>query len=136
MPLHSVEGSIPFWRFAAAIAPLLLMSEPAVASSQAERKICGREIRSVCPWRPWRPTPNDITTCVEKKRVRLSPNCQRFWDTANMCQAEIRTVCGGLNPFTLRGCLKKRREEFSQVCQASFDLPENQDGGQSDGAQP
>ncbi|WP_162901518.1 hypothetical protein [Breoghania sp. L-A4] len=93
-----------------------LQAAIAAAPSAAVKEACGAEIRSVC-LRPWRLTPDAISACVEENASKLSPVCQAFWVTARMCQSEMREVCGGLNPFTIKSCLKNKKHEFSQVCQ-------------------
>lgn len=93
-----------------------LQAAIAAAPSAAVKETCGAEIRSIC-LRPWRLTPDAISACVEENAPKLSPVCQAFWVTASMCQSEMREVCGGLNPFTIKSCLKNQRHEFSQLCQ-------------------
>ena len=96
-----------------------LQAAMAAAPSAAVKETCGAEIRSVC-LRPWRLTPDAISACVEENSSKLSPVCQAFWVTASMCQSEMRDVCGGLNPFTIKSCLKNRKQAFSQVCQETL----------------
>jgi len=101
------------------MAAAFMLSQAAIAQSTAATagQACGQEIRSLCPWRF---TPDAISSCVEENRADLSVACQAFWDTANQCQAEMRVVCGGLNPFTIRACIAERRNQFSQSCRAIF----------------
>lgn len=101
------------------LAAAFMLSRAAIAQSPAATtgQACGQEIRSLCPWRF---TPDTISSCVEENRADLSVTCQAFWDTANQCQAEMRVVCGGLNPFTIRACIAGRRNQFSQSCRAIF----------------
>ncbi|MBA68584.1 MAG: hypothetical protein CML30_06885 [Rhizobiales bacterium] len=98
-----------------------LQAAMAAAPSAAVKETCGAEIRSVC-LRPWRLTPDAISACVEENSSKLSPVCQAFWVTASMCQSEMREVCGGLNPFTIKSCLKTRKHEFSQLCQDTLNI--------------
>ncbi len=98
-----------------------LQAAMAAAPSAAVKETCGAEIRSIC-LRPWRLTPDAISACVEENAPKLSPVCQAFWVTASMCQSEMREVCGGLNPFTIKSCLKNQRHEFSQLCQDTLNI--------------
>lgn len=93
----------------------------AAAPSAAVKETCGAEIRSVC-LRPWRLTPDAISACVEENSSKLSPVCQAFWVTASRCQSEMSEICGGLNPFTIKSCLKNQKHEFSQVCQDTLNV--------------
>ncbi len=93
---------------------------PAAVPSPEVKKTCGAEIRAMC-LRPWRLTPDAISACVEENHSKLSPTCQAFWQTAHMCQLEMKNVCGGLNPFTIKSCLKNSRSQFSQTCQRTLD---------------
>ncbi|BCH62356.1 hypothetical protein RvVAR0630_pl04980 (plasmid) [Agrobacterium vitis] len=87
--------------------------------SPAVKEQCGAEIRSKC-LRPWRLTPDAISTCVEENKASLSPTCQAFWVTAHMCQVEMKQVCNGLNPLTIKGCLRNSRQKFSLTCQETL----------------
>lgn len=116
------------WGRAAAIAccgvAALVLTSPQQAvgnplTSQAVKNQCGAEIRSLCI-RPWRVLPDAINACMEKRQAELSPICQNFWSVALMCQAEMRRVCGGLNPLTIKGCVRVSRDQFSQVCQETM----------------
>lgn len=89
--------------------------------SAAVKQQCGAEIRSRC-LRPWRLTPDAITACVEKNKTTLSPTCKAFWITAHMCQLEMKRICNGLNPLTIKSCLRGSRQAFSPVCQETLDL--------------
>lgn len=93
----------------------------AAAPSPAVKEACGAEIRSLC-LRPWRLTPDAISRCIEENRSKLSPACQAFWETARICQLEMRNVCGGLNPFTIKSCLKNSGHKFSQTCQETLNI--------------
>lgn len=92
----------------------------AAAPLPAVREACGAEIRSLC-LRPWRLTPDAISSCVEDNRVDLSPTCRAFWGTTHMCLQEMKEVCGGLNPLTIRRCLRKSPSQLSQTCQEMLD---------------
>lgn len=89
--------------------------------SPAVKEACGAEIRSLCV-RPWRLSPDGISQCARQNREKLSPACQIFWDTAQMCQAEMKKICGGLNPLTIKGCLRDSVQKFSKTCQETLDL--------------
>ncbi len=39
-----------------------------------------------------------------------------------MCQAEMKNICGGLNPFTIKSCLRESVRKFSKTCQDTLDL--------------
>ncbi|SDB69675.1 hypothetical protein SAMN03159422_03550 [Agrobacterium fabrum] len=39
-----------------------------------------------------------------------------------MCQAEMKNICGGLNPLTIKSCLRDSIQEFSKTCQDTLDL--------------
>jgi hypothetical protein len=39
-----------------------------------------------------------------------------------MCQREIQNVCGGINPLTIKSCLRNSIHQFSATCQETFDL--------------
>lgn len=113
-------------RLACLVLALALLVTDAVTSelaapSPAVKKKCGAEIRSLC-LRPWRLTPNSIANCVAENRSDLSPACQSFWDTAHSCQIEMKTICGGLFPLTIRSCLTNSRTQFSELCQEVLDL--------------
>lgn len=98
-----------------AVASELAVPPPAVKAQ------CGAEIRSLC-LRPWRLTPDSIADCVAENRSDLSPVCQSFWDTAHACQLEMKAICGGLFPLTIRSCLSDSRAQFSALCQDVLDL--------------
>ena len=109
---------------AAAVATGILVSSQvafAAAPSPAIKEQCGAEIRSFC-LRPWRLTPDSISNCVEDKRSKLSPVCQAFWETARLCQLEMRNVCGGLFPLTIKRCLANSRDQFSETCRETLDI--------------
>lgn len=91
------------------------------APSPAVKKACGAEIRSLCV-RPWRLSPDGISQCARRNRDKLTPECQIFWDTAQMCQSEMKTICGGINPLTIKSCLGKSVQRFSTTCQKTLDL--------------
>jgi hypothetical protein len=114
LPNYRAFGIIP-------IAALLAFGQAAIAQSDAHAvgQDCGRQIRSVCPWRF---TPDAISSCVDENRASLSTTCQGFWDTANQCRAEMHMLCGDLNPFTIRNCIAEHRHRFSETCRAMFDL--------------
>jgi hypothetical protein len=106
------------------VAAMLVLSTPQHAAgnpltSQAVKEQCGAEIRSLCI-RPWRLLPDAINACMETHRAELSPICQDFWSVALMCQAEMRRVCGGLNPLTIKSCVRESRDQFSQTCQETM----------------
>ena len=84
--------------------------------SPALREACGAEIRSLC-LRPWRITPDAISNCVEDNRLELSSTCQVFWATTRLCLLEMKEVCGGLNPLTIRRCLRNSASQLSHACQ-------------------
>lgn len=98
-------------------------SQVAVANSPspAVKEACGAEIRSLCV-RPWRLSPDSISQCARQNREKLSPACQIFWDTAQICQAEMKNICGGLNPLTIKSCLRESVHNFSKTCQDTLDL--------------
>lgn len=100
-----------------------MCSQVALANSPspAVKEACGAEIRSLCV-RPWRLSPDSINQCARQNREKLSPACQIFWDTAQMCQAEMKNICGGLNPLTIKSCLRDSIQEFSKTCQDTLDL--------------
>jgi hypothetical protein len=110
------------WRRSLALAavfvawPIMVSAHP----SPAVKKACGAELRAMC-LRPWRLTPESIASCAEENRAQLSPACQAFWDTTRTCQLEIKTVCGGLFPLTIKRCLADSRDRFSQTCREAFD---------------
>jgi hypothetical protein len=89
--------------------------------SPAVKEQCGAEIRSKC-LRPWRLTPDAISTCVEENKSSLSPVCQAFWVTAHMCQVEMRQVCNGLNPLTIKSCFRNSAQEFSSTCRETLGI--------------
>jgi hypothetical protein len=106
------------------MATSILMSSQAVfaaAPSPAVKKQCGAEIRSLC-LQPWRLTPSSISKCVEDNRSKLSPVCQAFWETARMCQIEMKKVCGGLFPLTIKRCLANSGDQFSETCRETLDI--------------
>ena len=82
---------------------------------------CGSEMRSLC-LRPWRLTPDSITACISENQSRLSPVCQGFWRSASACQLEMRQVCGGLSPLTIKQCLTGSGDKFSESCRQFLDL--------------
>ncbi len=100
-----------------------MCSQAAMANSPspAVKEACGAEIRSLCV-RPWRLSPDSISQCARQNREKLSPACQIFWDTAQMCQAEMKNICGGLNPLTIKSCLRESVHKFSKTCQDTLDL--------------
>jgi hypothetical protein len=102
---------------------VFMSSQIAIASapSPAVKEACGAEIRSVC-LRPWRLTPDAISQCVEENRSKLSPGCQAFWDTAQICQLEIKKICGGLFPLTIKRCLADSRDRFSGTCRETLNI--------------
>jgi hypothetical protein len=91
----------------------------AAAPSPAVKEACGAEIRSFC-LRPWRLTSDSISRCVEENRSKLSPKCQAFWKTAHMCQLEMKNVCGGLFPLTIKHCLANSGDKFSETCRETL----------------
>lgn len=91
----------------------------AAAPSPAVKETCGAEIRSFC-LRPWRLTPDSISRCVEENLSKLTPICQAFWRTAQMCQLEMKSVCGGLSPLTIKHCLANSRDKFSETCRETL----------------
>jgi hypothetical protein len=93
----------------------------AAALSPAVKQACGAELRSLC-LRPWRLTPDAISQCVEDNRLKLSPVCQGFWETARLCQLEMKNVCGGLSPLTIKRCLAQSGAEFSATCRETMNL--------------
>ncbi|HEY8336203.1 MAG TPA: hypothetical protein VIQ05_20625 [Tardiphaga sp.] len=93
----------------------------AAPSSPAVKQACGAELRSLC-LRPWRLTPDAISQCVEDNRAKLSPVCQAFWETARLCQLEMKNVCGGLFPLTIKRCLAESGAEFSATCRETLNL--------------
>ncbi|NDW06835.1 hypothetical protein [Jiella pacifica] len=95
----------------------------AAAPTPAVKEECGTEIRSMC-LRPWRLTPSAISACVADHQSELSPTCQDFWETAQICQHEMVEVCGGLNPFTIKSCLRNSKAKFSPLCQETLDIDE------------
>lgn len=88
----------------------------AAAPSPTVKEACGAEIRSLC-LRPWRITPDAISSCVEDNRLKLSSTCQVFWATTHMCLLEMKELCGELNPLTIRRCLRNSTSLLSQTCQ-------------------
>jgi hypothetical protein len=82
---------------------------------------CGAEMRTLC-LRPWRMTPDSISDCVSEDRSQLSPICQGFWTFAYACQLEMKSVCGGLSPFTIKQCLANSGDQFSAKCREFLDL--------------
>lgn len=123
---HRTTAIAATLRFAYPILVLALLVTDAVASelavpSPAVKEQCGAEIRSLC-LRPWRLTPDSIANCVAENRSGLSPVCQSFWDTAHTCQIEMRAICGGFFPLTIRSCLSGSRAQFSELCQEVLDL--------------
>lgn len=100
-----------------------MCSQVAMANSPspAVKEACGAEIRSLCV-RPWRLSPDSISQCARQNREKLSPVCQIFWDTAQMCQAEMKNICGGLNPLTIKICLREFVHKFSKTCQDTLDF--------------
>ena len=106
------------------IAAIICVSGPiavAAAPSPAVKKACGAEMRSLC-LRPWRFTPDAISICVEENRSKLSFACQEFWDAARKCQVEMKNVCGGLNPFTIKSCLANSADKFSESCRQTLGI--------------
>jgi hypothetical protein len=89
--------------------------------SPAVKEQCGAEIRSKC-LRPWRLTPDAISACVEENKSTLSPTCQAFWITAHMCQVEMKQVCNGLNPLTIKSCFRNFGQRFSLTCQETLGI--------------
>jgi hypothetical protein len=117
--LHPQRRALGFMALAVAA---VLTSWPvmaATAPSPAVKKACGAELRSMC-LRPWRLTPESIASCAEENRAQLSPMCQTFWDTARMCQLEMKTVCGSLSPLTVKRCLADSRDRFSATCRETL----------------
>ncbi|MGK6316732.1 hypothetical protein [Neorhizobium sp. DT-125] len=107
---------------AAVLLGILLMSSQSVVAappSPQVKEICGAKMRSLC-LRPWRLTPDAISNCMEENKSKLSPECQAFWVTAHICQQEMKQICGGLNPLTIKSCLKNSRDKFSQMCQETL----------------
>jgi hypothetical protein len=82
---------------------------------------CSAEMRALC-LRPWRMTPDSISACVSEHRSQLSPVCQGFWTFAYACQLEMKSVCGGLSPFTIKQCLANSGNQFSATCRGFLDL--------------
>jgi hypothetical protein len=91
-------------------------SAMAAAHESSVKKACEAEILSICV-RPWRLTPDTISSCVEENRLKLSSTCQAVWATTYLCMQKVKEVCGGLNPLTINGCLKNSVHEFSSTCQ-------------------
>lgn len=89
--------------------------------SPAVKEQCGAEIRSKC-LRPWRLTPDAIATCVDGNKSTLSPTCQAFWVTAHMCQLEMKQVCDGLNPLTIKSCFRDSGQKFSPTCRETLGI--------------
>jgi hypothetical protein len=89
--------------------------------SPAVKEQCGAEIRSKC-LRPWRLTPDAISACVEENKSTLSPTCQAFWVTAHMCQVEMKQVCNGLNPLTIKSCYRNFGQRFSSTCRETLGI--------------
>jgi hypothetical protein len=118
-----LRAGICLWLISLSMIIVLASSAGAWAAplSPAVKDQCGAEIRSKC-LRPWRLTPDAITMCVEKNKTTLSPTCQAFWVTAHMCQLEMKTVCNGLNPLTIKSCLRNLRQQFSPLCQETLDI--------------
>jgi hypothetical protein len=102
---------------------IFVSSQGAIAAppSPAIKEACGAEIRSFC-LRPWRLTPDSISRCVEENRSKLSPACQAFWETARMCQLEMKNVCGGLLPLTIKSCLANSGDKFSKTCRETLNV--------------
>lgn len=103
------------------LAPTILMSQVAAAQvpTPETKKMCSSEMRSRC-LRPWRFTPAGIMKCVDSNRQNFSPACQGFLDTAKTCQAEMKVVCGGLNPFKIKSCLANSGPKFSDLCRQTL----------------
>lgn len=117
-PIISRLGLLLEFVLVAALCCLWL--QPSLADEpRTVKDVCGAEIRAVCAWRF---TPDAILSCVKEKRAEISPVCQGFWETARGCQAEIESICGGLNPFTIKGCIAREQHRFSDACRDSFDL--------------
>lgn len=93
----------------------------AASLSPTVKEACGAELRSLC-LRPWRLTPDAISQCVEDNRSKLSPACQAFWKTAHMCQLEMKNVCGGLFPLTIKRCLAESGAKFSETCRETLNV--------------
>jgi hypothetical protein len=102
---------------------VLMSSQVAIGAtpSPGVKETCGAEIRSLC-LRPWRLTPDSILSCVEENRSKLSPVCQAFWETAHRCQLEMKSVCGGLSPLTIKSCLANSGSKFSETCRKTLKL--------------
>lgn len=102
---------------------LTVASQSIMASplSPAVKEQCGVEIRLKC-LRPWRLTPDAISTCVEENKSTLSPTCQSFWVIAHMCQVEMKQVCNGLNPLTIKSCFRNSGLKFSPTCRETLGI--------------
>jgi hypothetical protein len=94
------------------------MAAAQVTSSEI-KKMCRSEMRSRC-LRPWRFTPAGIMKCGDDNREKFSPACQGFLKTAKTCQAEMKAVCGGLNPFKIKSCLANSGAKFSDLCRQTL----------------
>jgi hypothetical protein len=105
------------------VAVAFMSSQVAIAAapSPAVKEACGAEIRSFC-LRPWRLTVDSISRCVEENRSKLSPACQAFWETAHKCQLEMKDVCGGLFPLTIKRCLANSGDKFSRTCRETLGI--------------
>jgi hypothetical protein len=89
------------------------------APESSVKKTCEAEILSICV-RPWRLTPDAISSCVEENRLKLSSTCRVLWATLRECQLEVKEVCGGLNPLTINHCLKNSIGKFTPTCRKTL----------------
>jgi hypothetical protein len=121
MPVLSGKPYLP--RLTLLMIGILALSQVAIAAplSPAVKEACGAELRSLC-LRPWRLTPDSISSCVEENRSKLSPACQAFWETARLCQLEMKTICGGLFPLTIKRCLAHSGDKFSKACRETLNI--------------
>ncbi|HXH47163.1 MAG TPA: hypothetical protein VNK51_25400 [Bradyrhizobium sp.] len=106
-----------------AAAAILGASQAASAGAPVPeiKEQCAAEIRSFC-LRPWRLTPDAIMECAQENRAKLSPACIGFLETAQMCQLEMKNVCGGLFPLTIKRCLANSADKFSERCRETLEI--------------